>query len=94
MQVNRVGLLLADVPDLVDESGVSAEAFASLRLFRCASSAEFIGLFESAVDVVRVQNGQIESGRCAMDDQHDQEETRQLARHLDETRMDQIKVST
>ncbi len=60
VQEDGVGLFLADGPRLVDETRVSAEALASSCLRIGASAAVFVGLLETTVDVVGVQDGQIE----------------------------------
>ncbi len=62
-QENRVGILFADDAGLVDQPGVTAETFASGRLLSCARPAEFVGLLETAVNVVDVQDRQIEERR-------------------------------
>lgn len=59
-QENRVGVLSADVSGLVDETGVPAKAFAVGRILGRASAAELVGLFETAVNVVDVQDSQVE----------------------------------
>lgn len=45
---------------LVDETGVPAKAFAVGRILGRASAAELVGLFETAVNVVDVQDSQVE----------------------------------
>jgi hypothetical protein len=60
VQEDGVGLFLADGPRLVDESRVSAEALASSCLGIGAGAAVFVGLLETTVDVVGVQDRQIQ----------------------------------
>ena len=79
MQEYRIRLLFADLTRLVDQPGVSAVAFAGQRLFRRAGAAEFVGLFESAVYIVRMQNSQIEGGQSTVNGHQQHEQQRQLA---------------
>lgn len=47
-------MLSADLPSLVDQTGIAAETFALLGIVGRASSTIFVGLFETAVNIVRV----------------------------------------
>lgn len=60
-------MLIPDLSRLVDEPSVAAETIAFIWVLLSASPGIFVGLVETAVNVVCVQNGQIEWSWRPMD---------------------------
>ena len=60
VEENCVRMLVPDLSGLMNKTSVASETVAVIRFMLPASPTVFVGLFESTVNVICVQNGQVE----------------------------------